>query len=156
MTLRMVGLLSTFALFLAFAVANATTLVAQNDKKPDAKEQTLSLDTGYLPEGIDGVHRITIRATLDAKGSGKGSMEFDPNHYGGYTEFGDITGGFTEIATQKKEITLKQVKADEGGRRLYEIQGERFSLVVGAKPTGNRLLWKDKDGKTVRRVLPLQ
>jgi hypothetical protein len=116
------------------------------------------LTTGFLgdPFKLDdssGWQFIHVRVTLDGKGAGKGTMEFDPNG-GKYNEFGDVVGPFTEIATRKIEVALKQVKKDGTGRWLYEIQGQRWSLVVAPEPTGHRLLWKDKHGKTVR-MLPL-
>jgi hypothetical protein len=157
---RISSLFTALALFLVSAVgANAQTLTVQKEKAPQPKEQTLALTTGFLgdPFKLDdsrGWRFIHLRVTLDGKGAGKGTMEFDPNG-GKYNEFGDVVGPFTEMATRTTEINLKQVKKDGMGRWLYEIQGQRWSLVVAPEPTGHRLIWKDKEGKTLR-MLPLQ
>jgi hypothetical protein len=160
---RVSNSLTAFALFLASAAcANAQALAVPKEKPAKAKEHALSLTTGYIadPFKLDdgkGWHFIHVKVTLDkvtrdAKGAGKGTMEFDPNR-GKFNEFGDVSGPFTEIATRKTEVTLKLVKTD-GSRLLYEIEGQRWSLVVDRESTGHRLLWKDKDGKT-QHVLPL-
>jgi hypothetical protein len=159
--------LTALALWLAFAIAaEAQPPAGQKGKPPEPKEQTFSFSTGYLGDPFNqdegrAAYYIHLRVAVDAKGGGKGTMEFDPNNNRKYNEFGDaLPGPSTEIAVRKIEITLKHVKADAAGRRLYDIQGQRWSLVVSPEPIsdqamGHRLIWKDKEGKT-QRVLPLE
>ena len=121
---------------------------------------TLTLKSHYTGKAIvDGARRITITATLDAKGGGTGTITFDPNTYTGTSA--------TQIAIQSRAIRLEQVQDDEHaakGRRLYAITIEsrdetihkrslslqkprRFLVVPEAKGQSSWLVLTDESGK---------
>jgi hypothetical protein len=103
------------ATMLALAGLDLTDLAACPVKEP---APTLTLKSRYTGKVIvDGARRITLMASLDAKGSGSGTLTFDPNIYDGTSA--------TQIAIHPIAIRLHQVHDDEyaaKGRRLYEIK----------------------------------
>jgi len=100
------------------------------------KEQTLSLTTGHLAGSFKsdegrGAYYIHLRVTLDAKGAGKGTLEFDPNNNRKYN--GDWRLGSPVLPPILQPARSKYTQAretDEKGRLLYEHPGATLVLVL--------------------------
>jgi len=128
--------------------------------------ETLTLKSGYTSKvQIDGARQVVLSVTLDARGSGSGTLSFDPNIL---NEFGS-----TQIAIKDIPIRIELVRDDEPaakGRRLYELKREVLDDSLGrARVEAVRwflvrpfkdgapcyLVFVDKDGK-FQDVLTLQ
>jgi hypothetical protein len=130
---------------------------------PGTKEpEELALKSNYSPTFlVDGARQVRLKATLDPKGNGNGTLALDPNIVDEW--------GSTCIAIQEYSVSIKLVESKEQsakGRRLYEIrvkgdegmpEGQpRWLLirpVVGGTPT--LLVFLDDKGK-FQDVLALQ
>src|SRR6266480_2362976 len=97
----------------SFAIGLAALVVVPASSCVAAEEGAgkLSLTTDYLFERVHvaktpfGGHWLVLNVTLDAKGSGKGTLVIDPNSQR-FNEFGD-TADVTEIATSSVDITVE-------------------------------------------------
>ena len=113
---------------LAAALVSVVVLELQV-RAEDKPSEKLALESGYSGKVlIDGARRVSLSVTLDAKGSGSGTLRFDPNILDGDTS--------TSAAIRKIPIRI-QLAPDEAqaakGRRLFELKrkGDEDKVVEG-------------------------
>lgn len=118
-----------------------------------ARDEAVSLKSGYLGDGVAGGHFVTIKGKL----GGAGELILDRNSFS-LNAFGDITRA-TEMAAVPIAIKILRSRAADPkgqGRRLFEIKGApegQWSLVVPKGAGAARLIVVHK-GRT--RIIPMR
>jgi hypothetical protein len=122
-----------------------------------------ALESGYLHKPIMLDERAVYGVSLIGNGlGGKVTLILDPNQQK-FNLFGDSVSR-TELGPWHVDAMLKQVKTDDPmkkGRHLYELQAEKLAgrLFLVQPPTEkgqHQLVVRDKAGKNVEYVIPLQ